>query len=116
MWREVMAVMTPFLSSATRVSRKVRSLPWALEVMCSERVSTHLTGRPPAFLRSQGADRHLRIAGDLDAEAATDIGGLDANAVDVNLQMRGQKLDGKRRKGIVALVVDALVFRRSTVR
>ena len=49
---ESIAMMTPFLSIATRVSRKVRSLPCALEVMCSERVSTHLTGRPAAFFEA----------------------------------------------------------------
>ena len=36
---------------------------------------------------------------------------LHADAVDVNVQMRGQKLDGERGKRIVALVIDALVFR-----
>ena len=60
MWREVIAVITPFLSSATRVSRNVRSFPCALEVMCSERVSTHLTGRPPAFFE---ASAHTAICG-----------------------------------------------------
>ena len=47
------------------------------------------------FSRGQRAHRHLRIAGDLDAEAAADVGSLDADAVDVHVQMRGQKLDGK---------------------
>ncbi len=60
MCREAIAVITPFLSRATRVSRKVRSFPCALEVMCSERVSTHFTGRPPAFFE---ASAHTAICG-----------------------------------------------------
>ena len=78
-------MITPFLSRATRVSRKVRSLPCALEAMCSDRVSTHLIGRPPAFFEAERAHRHLRIARDLDAEAAANIEGLHANAIDVDI-------------------------------
>ena len=44
-----MAVITPLLSNATRVSKKVRSLPCALACMCSVRVSAHFTGRPPVL-------------------------------------------------------------------
>ena len=74
------------------------SLPWALEVMCSERVSTHLIGLPPVFFEAQRANRHLRIAGDLDAKTAANIGGLYADPVDVNAQVGGQKLNSKRWK------------------
>ena len=70
-----------------------------------------LDGTPASLLRSQRADRHLRIARDLDAEAAADVGSLDPNAIDVDAEVRRQKLDGERGKRIVALVVDALIFR-----
>ncbi len=69
-----------------------------------------LNGTAAGFLGGQGADRHLRIAGDLDAEAAADVEGLDANAIDVDVQVRREKLNGERGKRIVAPVVDALVF------
>ena len=46
-----------------------------------------------SFPRSQRAHRHLRIAGDLDAEAAADIEGLHADLVDVYVQVRRQELD-----------------------
>src|SRR5581483_6749815 len=47
------------------------------------------------FLRGQRTYRHLRIAGDLDSEAAADVGCLDANLVYVDVQMRGKKLNCK---------------------
>src|SRR6267378_5247782 len=53
---------------------------------------------PPGLLRSQRTYSHLRITGDLDAEAAADIEGLDANPVDLHLEMCRQELDGERRK------------------
>src|SRR5436309_6390133 len=62
------------------------------------------------FLRGERADRHLWIAGDLDAETATDIGSFDADTIDVDVQMGGEKLNGERGEGIVAGVVDAFVF------
>src|SRR5438094_9082191 len=47
------------------------------------------------FLRSHRTDCHLRVAGDLDAKAATDIRGLHANAINVNIKMRREKLNGE---------------------
>src|SRR3981081_2545467 len=70
-----------------------------------------LDGTPPGLLRSQRTYSHLRVAGDLDAEAAADIEGLHPNPVDLHLQMRRQELDGERRKRIVAPVMNVLVFR-----
>src|SRR5260370_10133024 len=43
---------------------------------------------PPGLLRSQRTYSHLRITGDLDAEAAPDVEGLHAHPVDGNLKMR----------------------------
>ncbi len=57
-----------------------------------------LDGTPPGLLRSQRTYGHLRVAGDLDAEAAADIEGLDPNPVDLHLQVRSQELDSERRK------------------
>src|ERR1700751_1739205 len=62
------------------------------------------------FSGGEGAYRHLRLAGDLEAKPAADIEGLDANAVDVNVEVRSQKLDSEGRKRIVAPVVDAVVL------
>src|SRR6266478_8925807 len=45
-----------------------------------------------SFFRCKGANRHLRITGDLDAEAAADIKCLDANSVDGNSEMRRDEL------------------------
>ena len=93
MWRELMAVITPFLSSATRVSRKMRSLPCALDVMCSV-AGLHPFDGPAARLpRGQRAHRHLRVVRDLDAEAAADVEGLHADLVNVDAQVRRQELD-----------------------
>src|SRR5215470_4244796 len=47
----------------------------------------------PGFLGSQRADRHLRVTRDLDAEAATDIGGFHANAINMNVQVRSKELN-----------------------
>ena len=46
------------------------------------RASSGLLGR-------QGAHRHLRIAGNLDSEAAANIERLNANAVNVDVEVRG---------------------------
>src|SRR5713226_2601084 len=63
------------------------------------------------FFRCKRANRHLRITGDLDPEAAADIKCLDANPVDWNSEMRRDELYRERRKGIVAPIVDVIVFR-----
>src|SRR2546426_7974343 len=56
----------------------------------------HPFDRPSAgLLRGKRADRHLGIIGDLDAETASDISGLHTNAIDVDIQMCGEKLYGK---------------------
>src|SRR5258708_30877886 len=52
----------------------------------------------------------MGIGGIFDNETAADVEGLHTNAVDGNAEMRGDKLNGKRRKGIVAPIIDVLVF------
>src|SRR5260370_34346444 len=69
-----------------------------------------LHGSATCFLGCERARRHLRIAGDFDTEAAADVERLHTNAVDVNAEMRGDKLNGNRRKRIVAPIIDVLVF------
>jgi len=49
-------------------------------------------GAPTGFFRCKRANRHLRITGDLDAEAAADIKCLDANSVDRDAKMRRDEL------------------------
>src|SRR5271156_6486786 len=63
------------------------------------------------FFRSQRTYRHLWIARNLDAKATTDIGCLHANAVDVDAKVGREKLDSERRERVVALVINAVVFR-----
>src|SRR6266436_1427273 len=46
-----------------------------------------LDGTSASLFRSQRADRHLRIAGDLDSETAANVGGLDPYAVNVYVQV-----------------------------
>src|SRR5712692_1508540 len=71
----------------------------------------HPLDRPSAsFLRSQRDYGHLRIICDFYAKAAADVGSLHTNSVDVYIEMGREKLYGKRRKGIVAGIVDVIVF------
>src|SRR5882724_725355 len=70
-----------------------------------------LDGAATSLFRGEGADCHLRVRGDFDAETSADIEGLHADTVDADAQVRGDELDGERWKGVVAPVVDLLVFR-----
>ncbi len=69
-----------------------------------------LNGPATCFFGCERARGHLRITGDFDTEAAADVERLHTNAVDVNAEMRSDKLNGKRRKRIVAPIIDVLVF------
>jgi hypothetical protein len=69
-----------------------------------------LDGPPAGLFRGQSTDRHLRVTSDLDAEAASDVEGLTADFIDVNIQMRGQELDREGREGVVAPIINAVVF------
>ena len=68
-----------------------------------------LDGRALSFARSQRADRHLRIVGDLDAEAAANVVCLHAHLVHAQVQRRRQQLDADGWERIVAPEIQALV-------
>src|SRR5438876_9119125 len=71
------------------------------------------------FLRSHRTDCHLRVAGDLDAKAATDIRGLHANAINVNIKMRREKLRSEEHtselQSPVHLVCRLLLEKKNTL-
>src|ERR1035437_1516459 len=75
----------------------------AESALVSVRARGHVPGagfRPfhrtsPGLLGSQRAHRHLRIVGDLNAEAAADIGGLHANAINMDREVGSKKLNRK---------------------
>ena len=69
-----------------------------------------LDGRAVSFARGQRADRHLRVVGDLDAEAAADIVRLHAHLVHPQVECGRQQLNTNGRKRIVAPEVKALVI------
>ena len=61
---------------------------------------------PARLARSQRTHRHVRIAGDLDPKASSNVIALHVNLVDAHAQRRRQKLRRKRRKRIVAVILD----------
>ena len=103
-----MAVMTPSL-----VERDARIEKGALVAMSA---GQHVLGArlgpfhgtPAEFARGQRAKSHVRIIGDLDAEAAADIDALQMNLVDAHAERRRKKLRGEGREGIVRPKVDVI--------
>ena len=69
-----------------------------------------LDGPTAGLAGSQGAEGHVGIVGNLDAETTADVMGLDSKLVNANAQRRRQELNGKSREGVVAPEVDAVVL------
>ena len=61
---------------------------------------------PARFARSQSTNRHVRIACNLDPEAAANVETLHVNLVDAHAERRCQKLRRKGRKRVVAVILD----------
>src|SRR5581483_1529416 len=72
--------------------------------------SLHPLDWPPTCLaRSQCAQGHVGIIRDLDAEAAAYVVALGTDLIYMDAQVRRQKLDGERGKGIVAPEVSRVI-------
>ena len=65
-----------------------------------------LHGPPADFSGSQRAKRHVRIIGDLDAEAATDVYARHVDLINAHAKRRGKKLSGEGGKAVVCPEID----------